>query len=114
MMNHMSDAEFWRFFRCDRREVELLADKLRDDIETPCSNSAETKLLALIAYLRSNAHQLVVGRVLRLFQSSISRYVSEVSSVLERRSSEFIKFPVTPAVGTVPLPNLWQCVLLLR
>ncbi len=90
-IDELTETEYWRFFRCEREGVEMLAEKLRENIETPYSNSAETKLLATISYLRSNAHQLVVGRVLRLSQSSISRYVTEVCSVLERRSKEFIE-----------------------
>jgi hypothetical protein len=99
LLDVFTNEEIRARYRFTRESIYFICDLLHDDLVRPTNRnhalSVETQVLAGLRYLASGSFQQVVGDVLGIDKSSVSRCVTQFCESLVNKRHLFIKFPRT-------------------
>ncbi|KAK4872749.1 hypothetical protein RN001_014778 [Aquatica leii] len=99
-IEEMDDLSFYRRFRLTKPTTISLLEMIEVQLEfdNDCNNSVSpiNQLLTALLFYASSAHQLNIGDLMHMDQSTVSRIVKKVSEVLASLHNQFIKMPTSP------------------
>ncbi|KAK5639733.1 hypothetical protein RI129_010544 [Pyrocoelia pectoralis] len=99
-IEEMDDLSFYRRFRLTKPTTISLLEIIEVQLEfdNDCNNSVSpiNQLLTVLLFYASSAHQLNIGDLMHMDQSTVSRIVKKVSQVLASLHNQFIKMPASP------------------
>ena len=94
-----SEEDIRQSCRFRRESILFLANLLRDDLMRPTQRnhalSVETQVLISLRFLATGSFQQVIGDVVGVDKSSVSRVVPKFCEALNSKKNQFIKFPRT-------------------
>ena len=94
-----SEEDIRQRFRFRRESILFLANLLRDDLMRPTQKnhalSVETQVLISLRFLATGSFQQVIGDVVGVDKSLVSRVVPKFCEALNSKKNQFIKFPRT-------------------
>lgn len=94
----LTDSEFYQRYRFTRRGFEYIFQLLKNDLSDPITNRGNpipprTQLKVALRFFATGCFQIVIGDLLKLSQTSVSRIVAKVSNSIAKLRTSFIKFP---------------------
>ncbi|XP_066931127.1 putative nuclease HARBI1 [Clytia hemisphaerica] len=97
--NTFSDEDIRMRFRFSRQGIVFLTNLLRQDLQRPTQRnhalSVESQVLISLKFLACGSFQQVVGDVIGVDKSTVSRIVPQFCQALNRKRNQFIVFPTT-------------------
>ncbi|XP_066921414.1 putative nuclease HARBI1 [Clytia hemisphaerica] len=98
--NTFSDEDIRMRFRFSRQGIVFLTNLLRQDLQRPTQRnhalSVEShQVLISLKFLACGSFQQVVGDVIGVDKSTVSRIVPQFCQALNRKKNQFIVFPTT-------------------
>ena len=92
-----TDDEIWQRFRFWRDSIRYIINVLYDDLIRPTNRnhtlSVETQVLAALRFFASGSFEQVIGDVIGIDKSTMSRVITGFCAALNHWAQEFIKFP---------------------
>ncbi|RVE40958.1 hypothetical protein evm_014392, partial [Chilo suppressalis] len=97
----LNEREFINRYRLNKAAFHYLCSKLREKTSLKSSKrvSLEHMVLCVLSFYATGSYQRIVGMAKHLGQTTVSKYVQDVTNALNNRDvlKEFIKFPTTRA-----------------
>ena len=96
--NTYSDNDIRQRFRFRRDSIQFIIDTVHDDLVRPTNRnhalSVSTQVLTALRFFACGSFQQVVGDIIGIDKSTVSRVVVEFCKALNRQKNDFIKFPL--------------------
>ena len=101
LLDVYTEEEIRDRYRFRRDSIEFICDLVYDDLVRPTQRnralSVETQVLAGLRFLASGCFYQVIGDVLGIHKSSVSRVVMDFCAAILKKKGDFINFPYTQA-----------------
>ncbi|KAG5880719.1 hypothetical protein JTB14_025562 [Gonioctena quinquepunctata] len=110
----MDDLSFFRRFRLTKPAtislLELIENNLEYENDLNNSVSPINQLLTALLFYASSAHQINIGDIMHIDQSTVSRIIKKVSEAIASLRNQFITMPATPGQRLLCQNKFYQLV----
>ena len=97
LMDVYTDSEIRDRFRFRRDSITFITELLYNDLMRPTRRNhaltVETQVLIALRFLACGSFQQVIGDVIGVDKSTVSRTIYSFCNAIKRKSPEFIQFP---------------------